>query len=941
MAYGLKYELECLNRDNEHYVARISIDGYSGSEIERNVPANPFRLLKEKAKKRGVICGTSFEFGIREAVDFEFLEFYTNDPQKIKVELYKNLIQGFENYFGFETFLSSGRRIVAAINSSGGVAAVRGLSSFEIKQGESVRIKFNLTVNGGYLPDIFLIDHDWSNYVHIGAAAGLNDVVLTPTWSGTTYMVLYDWQESSDFATDEIKVLKCIWSGFLNPQQYKAPYRSAPVTLFFQATDGLGLLKNADYTQTGRNSELAIIKHCLDKTGLSLDFSVAAGIHEVSHNASYSPLAQTYHDSVIFSGLNCYEVIERLLERYEATITQWENRWVIVSYKDKKGTRLLYSNALSFIAEEEAPAVLELGIPGEDGTDVHPAGVLDHEFEAGGRSINVKYDYGRKESLLDYWDFNPYSGSLTDYWTQNGEFTIEQRRRSDGVFYIFMEGTINHFNDYIEQVKNLENVSDECFVFEIKAAVCGGVSDSGQLFGYKQLQVNILVALTVGSTNYFLTLNGWQTTPGYISSTLNSGGEEPDFTSIKIVTVGLPGSGTLTVRLCRAMPTTYPVISTLRAGVFYTDVKAYFVKNNEKYTPSFEDKAIFEASKEPGTLDDIEIISADAPEVKNRGLIYQNIARLQDGTPTSLWKIDGYEAELSLVDLLMKLLASSNRLPKQRLEGVIKGAGIGFINLIRHAYNNNREFEISEAAWEIYDDKWKVVLLEWLPFANQEVLYEKSERRVVSITDPPVITLNSIGTINDGTEYNPLNIGINATNSGGDGQRTVYWQIRDSGGEVINSGNKLINFEEGTDDYLIETTYPASANGYKAYAGLSPDDMTVESNAFNSEATGAPSITLTSIDTVPDGTQNEPGVLYFNAVNSGSAGQLCVFWGLYNGINVKIDSGYADIDFATGSGKYSIDFTYPEANPGYYFKIGREEYTMELTSNTFTTSSWR
>src|SRR5690606_1648476 len=101
-------------------------------------------------------------------------------------------------------------------------------------------------------------------------------------------------------------------------------------------TDGLGLLKSEPFTLTGFSSEFEMIRHCLDKIGLNLGYAVAIGIHENNHNTTYPPIAQTYKDCDIYEGMNCYEVLEDILGKYNATITQWESRWRIIGYKDKK-----------------------------------------------------------------------------------------------------------------------------------------------------------------------------------------------------------------------------------------------------------------------------------------------------------------------------------------------------------------------------------------------------------------------------------------------------------------------------------------------------------------------------------------------------------------------------------------------------------------------------
>ena len=85
MAYGLKYELIGKSTPfNKIWKVRISREGYSGPQIDRNVPSNPFILRKDSA---GTVRGTSLDFAIRAIADFEFIEFYTENSLDWLIEL--------------------------------------------------------------------------------------------------------------------------------------------------------------------------------------------------------------------------------------------------------------------------------------------------------------------------------------------------------------------------------------------------------------------------------------------------------------------------------------------------------------------------------------------------------------------------------------------------------------------------------------------------------------------------------------------------------------------------------------------------------------------------------------------------------------------------------------------------------------------------------------
>jgi hypothetical protein len=715
MAYGVKYQLLCVGKNGVTSKTVISEDGYAGAEIDRNIPVNPFRLRKDAA---GVICGTSLEFGIREAVDFEFLQFYTNNPKKYKVEFY---------------------------------------------------------------------------------------------YPSTTL----------------------IWSGYINPQQYDANYVPSPSTLFFQATDGLGLLKDEPFTLTGFNSELTIIRHCLDKIGLGIGYAIAINMWETEQDRTRTPLAQTYIDSVVFSGKNCYEVIEAILGngKYDATITQWNNKWRIVSYKDKKSTRLLYSSAGVYDTTEAAPGVPDLGQLNTAGTDVYPIGTLRMGLQSGGKKVKITHNYGRKLSLLDGYDFNLYASSMFTYWTKGGTFTVSQRKTKDDKYYAWLASYSNVDTDYIEQDIPITNVVNEDFVFEIDVAACGFMFTAYTGQTPVSMAVRMLISLTVGATVYYLTDTGWDTTLAYLTVTLTSCVGAVEFSTIKVITDEIPGSGTLNVRLMR-YKSSGPGASTTYKGIAYTNALVYFLKDDQLYTDKFEDTANFDLSSEPAKMDDMTVLAADAPDLVNNSQLYVNITRLSNRVPTLTWNMEGNDTDLSLLYAFVKMLASRNIYPRQKLTGTIKGTGIGFECLIKHAYNSDREFEIYECTWDVYENKWGVTLLEWFAWSDQHVtfdsgviLHSAANLTVYSVT-PADFTL---------AQEEVFNTTVHVDNTGeSTGRQLIEWKIVDGSDNTISSGTHVSGAiaASGHEDHVIALNAPYDPDTYYVKCRIATDTNWVSSAAI-------------------------------------------------------------------------------------------------------------
>lgn len=602
MAYVLKYELYCKSRLNNQYKLRLLFDGYSGAEINRDMSESPLHLSKDKA---GVIKGTSLQFSIREQVDFEFLEFYTNNSKFIKAELY------------------------------------------------------------------------------LGSSL--------------------------------------LWSGYVLSQQYQAQYKPAPCSIVFTASDGLGLLKNEDFTLTGDATQLDIIRHCIDKIGLNLGYSIATDLFETTHSHSYTCLAQTKEDASIYSEDNCYEVLEKILGKYNAEISQCGGRWKIVSATAKKGAPLLYSYNGTYESAGSAPSVLDLGYPGT-GIEVSPVGILNQSMQSGGKKVKITHNYGRKDSMLSNYDFIDYTAGSFTGWTKNGTFDVLQRNHESGK-YALLKTFSNSTTDYIQQSISYINANGDDFGFEIDIAPLGYLAHGYGLINRSAvtMTVKMLVYLWDGGSGfYYLGTDGWETTFTNIEIYMPSSVYKPSFVPVKVITGSPPCSGTLFVRLYRFQAVSEPT-NTKYEGIAYTNVKLYPLAINQLLPESLEINAVFDESTEPLALSDIDISAADAPNYDNAVNLYRNITKRSDGSPTTLWHRSGSSDENSLITQLAMSLASCKRVARQELKGIIKGSAIGFDSIIKHAYNDNREFEIQEGTWHLYEENWTVTLAELLAWSDESV----------------------------------------------------------------------------------------------------------------------------------------------------------------------------------------------------------------------------
>jgi hypothetical protein len=817
VAYGVKYQLLCKGKDGITSKTVISEDGYTGAEIDRNVPSNPFQLRKDSG---AVIIGTSLEFLIREVVDFEFLSFYTNNPKKFKIEFF---------------------------------------------------------------------------------------------YPSTTP----------------------VWSGYLNPQQYEVPYKPGPTNVRLQATDGLGLLNGESFTLTGYQTQLTIIRHCLDKIGLGLSYAIAISLWEISHNDAYCPLAQTLENCAMFSDKKCNEVLEAILGKYDATITQNKNRWEILSYKDKKAVRLIYTSAGVYSTTEAAPTVLNLTSI-RTGNNVRPVGSLTLSLQPGGKRVKISSDYGLKPSILDNYKFENYDMSSAAFpsWGKNGSVSVYPRKKDD-LNYAFLSGYANTDNDYIHQSVDVVEGLNQDFQFTFDVCPTGMIWSSMSNPSSINLTIRVQVRLVAGATTYYLATSGWSTTPGYITQELQSAMYPGNvtWTRISIITGGIPASGTMTVRLQRIKASTFgPSISGV--GVAFALPSPTFLFQNKSFITGFEDTANFTGSSEPGELSDIEIIGADVPVYDNAVRMYGRAMRLSSGLPTVSWRFSQSDTAYSLIGAMAKMLASRNQVPRQILRGIVRGANLTMASMIRDTYNSNREFEIVECNWNVYEGTWEGTLLEFMPYVSRDVEFDSG----VSLGDAADLTVSTVTPTSTSLSAGQSSYAtINVDNTGDStGCQTVEWKLVNGSDVTQSSGSVSSGIIPATGDVDIEIPYtvPATAGTYYVKSKISTDASWVSSAAII--VSSAPAITLNSISTISDGGSGSDIIASFNATNTGGAGSKTIYWEIRDYHWLAVDSGSQSVNISIGTANYNLTgLRYPSLGESNTLAIGLSIDDLNVVSNEF------
>lgn len=153
------------------------------------------------------------------------------------------------------------------------------------------------------------------------------------------YLDLYT-SDPTRFAVKLYAAGKLMWTGFVTPEQYA--YRSVPTPydIRVSATDGIGYLKDVQYTYTGRHTISEVLSHCLMATGLEdLRFHF---VSEIYCSNQGEPGAEFFINkcTVEMQGeQSVYDALSSLLTSLGYCVMQWSGAWLVIREADISADR--------------------------------------------------------------------------------------------------------------------------------------------------------------------------------------------------------------------------------------------------------------------------------------------------------------------------------------------------------------------------------------------------------------------------------------------------------------------------------------------------------------------------------------------------------------------------------------------------------------------------
>lgn len=216
------------------------------------------------------------------------------------------------------------------------------------------------------------------------------------------------------------------WVGFVLNDNVQISYSTGRKIVFFNAIDGLGMLKDVTYEPIVGNygvndtvSLLTILRTCFNKIEFKNNRNIITicsyfsnGMSDRSVNSWRDPIAQTYMNYRTFlkdaySYTNCFDVISNIAKSFGCRIFQAKGKWWVVAINEFANTNAYYTEYL-------------------------PTG--------------IRVDNGDGNLINTSSTIQAYSGNTSDlYFIDNSQFKIMKK----GFYKIVAEGNVDVAENYI------------------------------------------------------------------------------------------------------------------------------------------------------------------------------------------------------------------------------------------------------------------------------------------------------------------------------------------------------------------------------------------------------------------------------------------------------------------------------------------------------------
>ena len=773
---------------------------------------------------------------------------------------------------GYETNVREGTRIINAVNSSSGDWEEMFSNEFPIKAGETLTLTFKLTLNSGQAPTVYLSNYGGSDSAisdirsnEETAVEGDNTFILTPTEDVDAAALVFGNEFTCDWATNEVSLEYDVLFRYGYETDSKIIANCLERTgLDLVIWENINLQTNLSKIKSNQDVFLELMTG--DVTALDQNFKFRAPLvsEERDSRRKITREVEKYVLSKIEGQLtvwNCYDVLVSMLISYGARIVQRNGAWYITRIDNMRGSST-FRNYTKYGVYVTATAINPIKT-----FTVASAANMIRPVNASGKlsclpswkktTLVQKYGYSNlilngsfEDNLLNWVEVNSIGYAITPRDEQSlcvrlaagvgdGETATGPHLRYAFPLSVVSQVQLFRIKFDTRVLADATALSDGITTgLRIWVDNSAGTDQALQIYTTSENEMQVDFVSDAGNNEMLeipiLELDKWLTF---------------DLVMYNVVSA----TGTLYIELHKHYTGGAGVIS----ATFYDNIELWTIIDGEN-VPS--EQRLDLALSADNSIEPEEVIchfgdgyssGEGLPSVITDPYMYKGAKMIDlydNGTyyPTTFWQNLGsnYTARRTLLGWLNEFMRIMHTRPLQIFRGEIMG-DCDFISVYVDAANSSRLFFTNLVLdYDAVMNTWQVeaielakqpieILLNYVDF-NLELTLPVPAISSAAPSGPADVEVTSIATVDDGETATPMAVSFNYTNSGGTGNATIYWQIKDSTTATVDSGNETMSLATGSsNEALTGLEYPPIGTDYTIEVKETNDATWEVSNTFD------------------------------------------------------------------------------------------------------------
>lgn len=716
--YGARYSYTFVNDKGHSCVLTISERGYSGSSSVINWATSApiiHQFGKQGQGKFDPIYSSTLTFNPFSETDFEWEVFQNADDFTYKVLLQVNGVDTFEGYILSQLHQEPfrGTPYPSKLIASDGIVLLKQFP-FAHRDGSKVKGVINLStaiyycvrnlrLTGSFYVDCMDILSEGMNTVRntYGALAGLSLTASASTFGNLTLTGSTDY--TSNFPVNSVvDLLNTDYGNILDVRVLTSTYEDGTFTF----------IVDYPFSQTSANT-----------------WRISRQADEIS------VLKQTYVDSSIWEGMNCYEVLESIMQGIGASFFQWNQFWHIIPKRRIGGAinPKYFSSGFDY-SPSVNPIGYEISIDQYDNYWINQDATYKNLFAV--QELQIKQDYKTRADLMKsgkFYEEDFREDNTLEEWNGLG-VTFKRSNDDEENYSIAIKGQQDNIEDasylYTKTYPIKDNDFDGYLEFTLKYNILSTdkVRENFEPQIWVKVKATLLNATNIEQSSgvdiYLSNSGDWSSDEDFVILNVDEFNSWSDYSQItRFYWNNAQFEITLYQPIMRKDPSgnLYYDIQEVR----YSDIKLEYLPQNDKVAKSRTFTFTNNTRSFKNKNEKFEVIIGDKNEVIQGASVMRGILYNLTQEPTKNWYRAGLSEAWNLTELIGTSYLDNHERPSKSITGTIKHKAGNYPHPT-YWYTDpnlpNTKFMLNHWKYDVRDCTYRVELIENLLFDTTQII---------------------------------------------------------------------------------------------------------------------------------------------------------------------------------------------------------------------------